>query len=231
EQRLAGAGRTEQQDRRRRSDCDSIELLHDLVERTAARWYSRGQERSLVKFVTLKSRRETVVLRQIEIDDRKPTGIASSHPARRTRLQEPRRDVARLGQQKEANLRDVRSRRDVDEVILGVGIKRVRPGEIVQAGVHLLEVPRIDSRIDDQPHFGFRRDVANVVADGFRQTGEGARVQQFEAVDEQILVLTDRNAGTPAFPAPSPGSPVDRGAEKAQHDRALGHSQDYKAYL
>src|SRR5262249_23848502 len=49
-------------------------------------------------------------------------------------------------------------------------------------------------------------------------------------VDEQILVLTDRNARTPAFPAPRPGSPVERGAEQAQDDGALRHIPNYKCY-
>src|SRR5262249_30349584 len=99
----------------------------------------------------------------------------SPHPARRARLQQPRRDVPRLGQEKEADLCDMRSRRYVDEVILGVGVERVRAGEIVETGVDLLEVPWVDGRIDDESHFGLRRDVANVVAYGFRQTRETAR--------------------------------------------------------
>ena len=36
-------------------------------------------------------------------------------------LEQPRREVARLGQQEQADLRDVRAGRDVDEVVLASG--------------------------------------------------------------------------------------------------------------
>jgi hypothetical protein len=86
-----------------------------------------------VQFVPLEPGGKSVVLREVEIDNRKRTGIASPLPAWRTRLQEPPRDVPGLGQQKQTDLSDVRSRRDVDEIILRVGVERIRACEVVKA--------------------------------------------------------------------------------------------------
>ena len=82
---------------------------------------------------------------------------------------EPPRHVARLGQQEQADLRDVRAGRDVDEVVLASGVERVRAGEVVERAVDLLEVPRVGRFVDDQPHLGLRRTRDDVVAHRLRR--------------------------------------------------------------
>ena len=48
-----------------------------------------------------------------------------------------------VGQQEEADLRDVRAGRDVDQVFLVVGVELVRRGEIVKARKDFLKVPGV----------------------------------------------------------------------------------------
>ena len=83
-----------------------------------------------------------------------------------------RREVARLGEQEQADLRDVRARRDVDEVVLALGVERIAAREVVERGVDLLEVPGV-VEVDGVPHdVGLGRDRGDVRGDG---VGELAR--------------------------------------------------------
>ena len=62
--------------------------------------------------------------------------------------------MARLGQQEEANLGDVSAGRDVDQVVLALGIERIGAREVVQRAEDLVEVPGIPNSNLVGPHFG-----------------------------------------------------------------------------
>ena len=132
--------------------------------------------------------------------------VAGARRARRRGgdgLQQPAGDVARLGQQEQADLRDVRAGRDVDEVVLVVGVERIGAREVVQAAVDLLEVPRIVAGSDR------RRGAPSVSGETRRMSSRtvsasavnSRRVQQLEAIDEQVLVLAERDRRAPVLPA------------------------------
>ena len=66
-----------------------------------------------------------------------------------------------------------------------------------------------------EAHLGLGRDVTDVVAHGLGQRGEPLRVQQLEAIDEQVFVLAGRDGRPPALPAPGPHAAIERRPEKA----------------
>ncbi len=48
-------------------------------------------------------------------------------------------------------------------------------------------------------------------------------MEQLEAVDDAVLVLRERQRGTPLLPAPRALAGIELGAEEADDDVALGH--------
>jgi hypothetical protein len=51
----------------------------------------------------------------------------------------------------------------VDQIVLFIGIKRIGAGEIVERAEHLIEVPWIFKLDLPGPHFGLRRNAADVL--------------------------------------------------------------------
>jgi len=103
-----------------------LDSLDQRVEAGAPGFDARLEERLTLGAFLPKSRRETVVLREVEVDDREGPGASPSLSAalsstKRRGLQETRGDVTRLRQQEEADLGDMRPGRDVDEVVGGAG--------------------------------------------------------------------------------------------------------------
>ena len=119
------------------------------------------EERLTLDLLLPKSRRETVVLREVEVDDREGPGPrrASPRPPSPRRSGEVARDArgcdatpsARRGR-----LGDMRPGRDVDEVVLGVRIEGVALREVEERAVHALEVPGIleVDQVLDHPRLG-----------------------------------------------------------------------------
>ena len=121
--------------------------------------------------------------------------------APRRGLCKARRQVARLGQEEPADLRDVGAGGDMHQVILALGIEGIAADELVQRAVDLLKIPGIAQGHGMQTHLGFRRDRSNIVAYAPSQPGVTRAVDQLEAIDQQILLLTQANAGPPLAPA------------------------------
>ena len=115
---------------------------------------------------------------------------------------QPRRQVARLGEQEQADLRDVGAGGDVHEVVFALGVERVGAREVVERLVDLLEVPRI-GEVDhgaDAPRSPARpcaMSAATVSASDFSR----GCVKQLEAIHEQIVVLAERDRRAPVLPA------------------------------
>src|SRR5262249_26342892 len=122
ELRFAGAGRAHQQQRILRADGDLLDALDQPIERRVARVDARFQERQAFPLLFLEARRDAVVAREIQVDDGVFAGAIFLAFARGRGLNQPRREVARLGEQVHADLRDVRAGRDVDQVFLALGI-------------------------------------------------------------------------------------------------------------
>jgi len=118
----------------------------------------------------------------------------------------------------------------VNEVVFRIRVEPTSTGEVVQVSVDVLEVPRIRGRIDYEPDLGFRRDVADVIANDFSERSEMRRVQQLEPIDEQIFVLTGSNARTPALPPFGTLPTVDCRPKQADDDHAPRHISQYKYY-
>jgi hypothetical protein len=104
---------------------------------------------------------------------------------------------------------------DVDQIALALGVERIAAREIVQATVNLLEVPRVSRIAPVQIDLGFRRHRRNVLHKLVGQLHVRARVQQLEAVDDQVFVLAHGHARPPFLPASRTGAVVEDGAEKA----------------
>jgi len=168
-----------------------------------------------------KLRGDTVVAREIEIDDGiAACGAAIAIPWRRG-LDEPRRQMARFGEQEEADLRDVRAGSDVDEILLALDLKGIAATEVRQRAVDLFEIPRI-SELDDVPtHLRLRRDAADVAGHRFGQRRALPVVEELQPGDQQVVVLAERDGGTPALPALRTDAAVELGSEETEDDELL----------
>ena len=108
--------------------------------------------------------------------------------------------MPRFGEEKQADLLDVRAGGDVDEVVLVIGPKLERSGEAMERRKHLLEVPGIgdaDFMACDDRLRGNRADVPG--HDG----GEVAlrrQVDEFEPIDDEVLVLAQADRRPPPRP-------------------------------
>ena len=142
---------------------------------------------------------------------------------RRRGLQQPRREVARLGQQEQADLRDVRAGRDVDQVVLAIRIERVAAREVVQRAVDLAEVPRVAELDACGAHDRLRRQRPDVVGHGRRERLLRAAVQQLEAADDEVVVPAQVHRRPPGSQrsGPRPRSSID--PEKPDDDGLLYH--------
>ena len=227
---LARAGRTVEQDRRAGVEGDPLHLVDERVEGVVARLDARLQELARVLVPLGLARRDPVVGREVEVDDAvRADRVARVALAPRAlggrRLHEPPRQVARLGEQEEADLDHVRARRQVDEVVLGLGVEGVARHHVVERGVDLLEVPRVGQRDAVEPYLGLGRDHLDVLCDQLREGLVRRLVNQLVAVEEQVGLLRQRDAGPPAVPARGlvRAAAVERGADEAEGDG--GHEE------
>ena len=109
--------------------------------------------------------------------------------------------MTRLGQQEETNLRDVGPGRDVNEVILFLGIERICAREVMERAEDLVEVPGVANFNLVGPHFSFGRDAPNVVAGSLDKTGIPALMEKLETIDQELFVLAKGNCGAPSIPS------------------------------
>ena len=121
--------------------------------------------------------------------------------------------MPRLGQQEETNLGDVRAGRDVDQIVLALGVERIRAREVVECPENLVEVPGVANFDLMRPHFGFRRDASNILASALNNFGVPALMEQLEAIDQELLVLTEGDRGTPSIPSLGAVAGIEIGAD------------------
>ena len=99
--------------------------------------------------------------------------------------------MPRLGQQEETNLSDMGAGRDMDQVILALGIEWIRAREVVKRTENLVEIPRVANLDMVGPHFGFWRDASNIFAGTQDKIGVSALMEQLDSIDQQLFVLTE----------------------------------------
>jgi hypothetical protein len=141
--------------------------------------------------------------------------------AHRLGLEQAPGQIARLGQQEEADLRDVRAGGDVDEVVLRIGIERLG------AGMKSSSLPYTSSKSHGSLRSSTALDRPVVSGDTDwrcprRHSRRGAygrcTVEHHEAIDAQILVHGQPDRGPPLAPA--------RRAELARVQRRAEESDD-----
>jgi hypothetical protein len=218
ELRLARPRRPHEQHRRGRQRGDAFDLRDELVERGVLR-RDAGLEQRLGRLVLLREAlRQLVEARQVEVDDLVAAGLVAEHafaPARRPRLQQPRGEVPRLGQQEQADLRDVRAGRHVHEHVVFFGVEREFVGDRPQQLEDLLEVPRVAQPDHPLHDLGLRRHRSDVALHDLEQLLEALLGQQHEPPHQQVLVLAHRDVRPPVLPAVAAHAPVELGAEEA----------------
>ncbi len=141
-------------------------------------------------------------------------GIALPLAARR-KLQQPRRDEARLGEQEPADLRDMRAGGDVDEIVLLLGIEGIGAGEIPQLRINLAEIPGVAHADQMPPDLGCRRNLLYVGDDLRRQPLRMHIVDEFQPVDEQPLLLAQRHCRPPSLPTVVSAAGIERRSKDA----------------
>lgn len=217
---LARARWPGEQDRVAGPHRDMLDPLDQAVEPSVAGLDPVLERRDRVVVLTLEARGELVVLAQVQVDDPPQPGPVLRAPRRRC-LDQARGEVSRLGQQEVADLNHVGARRDVDEVVLAVRVKRVSPREVVELGEDLVEVPRVAHRHRVLDDFGLRRHRSDVLDHLLREGVGTPIVDQLEPIDDEVLVLAERHRGAPALPAFRALARVEGGAEQSDDDDGL----------
>ncbi|MNH01427.1 hypothetical protein D3C79_606470 [compost metagenome] len=236
---FARAGRADQQHRCPRAQGHSFDLLDGAVEGGVAGGDTGLEKVQAVGLLALKARGDVIVARQVQVNQRAGAGrVGRVFLAAGWRgLDQPRRQVARLGEQEPADLRDVGAGGDVDQVVLVLGIERVGAGKIVQGTIDLLEVPGIAQDHGLQAHLGVWRDALDVVtyALGQAQIAGAGAVDQLQAIDRGLRLLAQADGRAPALPARGAFAvAIKGGAEKTDGDATLAHfylAQKINTYL
>ena len=169
----------------------------------------------------MKTRSDAVVFRQVKIDDLDVAGAAAL--AVRRGLEQPPRQMMRFGQKKEADLSDVRARRDVNQVIFGFGVEGVIARKAEKGFVHLLEVPGIFKPDWAKHDFRFRGNGRDVPAQLFGEGGLLQAMEKFEAIDNQIGLLADGDRRSPVLPAVRMLAQIEGGSEQSNDDNRQWH--------
>ena len=124
-------------------------------------------------------------------------------------------------------MRDVSAGRDVDQIILIVGIEGKAAREVEQLAIYLFEIPGVVEVEQLRHDLGFGRHVTNVVGDIFSEPAVITAVQQNEAIDAQILLHADADRWPPLVPARRPElGGIERRAEESDDGNGL-HGRFY----
>ena len=124
---------------------DPLDALDKRVEAGILGVDARLEEGQPLLVLQRKPIGQGVVARQIEVDD----AIGSFTwlvAGRRRGLQQTAGEVARLGEQEQADLFDMRASRDVNQVVFAVRTEGVVPRELMERRIDLFKVPRVMKR-------------------------------------------------------------------------------------
>ena len=110
-------------------------------------------------------------------------------------------EVAGFGQQEEADLFHMGTCRDMDEVVCVVLMKARLPCQVVELGIHLLEVPWILEGDDVEYHICFGGDRVDVFFEESSEGGEFRGEDQMQFIDREVVLLDKTDVGAPCCPA------------------------------
>ena len=134
-------------------------------------------------------------------------------------LDKTRGQIAGFGQQEPANLHHMGAGGDMHQILFIFSIKRVVSGKVQQCGIYLLKIPRVGNIHLSQYHFSLRGGLLYILfypACGLHIT---RLINQLEAVNMQIRLLTQPDTRPPFMPAVGfLAAPVEYRAENTNHN-------------
>jgi len=95
----------------------------------------------------------------------------------------------------------VGSCRDVQQVILVLGVERVSAREVVQRRVDFLEIPGVAQLDLDAADFGFGRYRLDVRLHTLGQPAAACIMQQLQTMNDQLLLLAEGDRRPPLLPS------------------------------
>lgn len=149
---------------------------------------------------------------------RKVPGVGASRGRRGGGLDQPGGKIARLGEQEEGDLLHVGTSGDVHQVILGIGVKVVAAGKIVQLSVNFFKIPGVAIINRVQAHFGLRGDGADIAGNKFCQFFHFIFVEQLKAPHQEVFVHAQGYGGTPPSPAIGVFAIIESRSQQADDD-------------
>ena len=197
--RARGAG---EQNGRARTDRHALYLFDQPVELRVARGDAILEELQRLGLGLMEALSQSLVARQIQVDQDHAARRSCLLLARRRGLQQHARYLARLHHEEHADLRHMGARRDVYPVVLALGVKAIVACPVIERGIHLAKIPGVLDFRTDQIDLGFRRDIGNVLHQDLGQLVMAAGVQQLQPVYHGVFMLHQRHRGPPFLPAP-----------------------------
>ena len=225
ELRLSRSRGPGEKDRVARTHRDALHRLDEGVERRIARLDAALERRDVVAPLRREPPRERVVARKLQVDH--AVGSARALRARGRGLHEPPRQVVRLVEEDEADLRDVRAGGDVDVPVALLAVEPPRERVVVELAVDFAEIPRVVELDDFGDDLRVRRSGFDVADHAVRQPLEPRLVEQVELVEVQVLLHRERHVRPPGVPAVLAARPVrvERRSEKGEEGSLHGGSQ------
>ena len=234
ELRLARASGPGEEDRVARAHGDALHRLDERVERRVARLDAALERRDVVAPLRREAPRQRVVARELQIDHAvgaARAAVALRTTPRRRGLHELAGQVVRLVEEEEADLRDMRARRDVDVPVALLAVEAPRQRVVVELAVHLLEIPRVVELHDLRNHLRVRRRRLDVADHAVGQPLELRLVEEVELVEVQVVLHRERHVGAPGVPAVLATRPVrvedraEKGDDRGLHGRWEGRGE------
>src|SRR4051794_30592889 len=100
------------------------------------------------------------------------------------------------------------------EVLVSLKIKRVRLRKIKKAAVHLFEIPGIFKLDEMLADFCLGRSGCNIGCEQIGQLGVLSLVQQLNAANHEIFVLTNCHARAPLVPTVGADPSIENGSDE-----------------
>ena len=220
--RFARAGRAGEEDGRGRVERDLLDFGNHAVERRVAGGDAAFQIAHGVVAHGGEAGGKRVVAGEVKVNQFVGADVAARHLPflvfRRRGLQQESGNLPRFDEEEQADLRDVGAGGDMHPVFFFFGIKGIVRRPVMQAGIDFAEIPRVGELHLHQIDGGVRRAVADVGADEVGQRAVFVGVEEFDAVEDEVIALVHGDVGPPFLPAAFTAASIQLGAEKADND-------------
>jgi len=201
-------------------DGDLLDAVDEAVEFGVARVDAAFEVGDGLALFLLEARGDAVVLGEVEVDDFDGAGGAAV--AFGGTLEEAAGQISGFGEEVEADLGDVGSGGDVDQVVLGVDVEGVGAREMEKGFIDVFEVPGIAKFDLVEADFGLGGDGGYVLLQIACEGRVAKSVEEFETMDEEIGLAAEGDGRAPGLPAVVRLAGVEGGAEEADDD-VRGH--------